>query len=401
MGDRPKDMAGIRKISRESKLEKIDKNKRREMELAAVYRINRAMGRAPDLEHLLPLILQLMAHEVKGTSGSIMLWDDRHDALVIYAASGIPDTNRPVFKKDEGIAGWVFAHREPAIVKDITSDPRFKNSASGNKEKRHLISVPIFSGDEPIGVINVERKPSAPTFGAEELHLLMTLARTSGVAIKYARVYHSMRTLYFNTIKALAIAIDAKDHYTRSHSENVRKYALAIADRLGLKGHDREVIDQAAQLHDLGKIGIHDFILSKPGPLTVKEWEEVKLHSLVGAEILEPFKYFNGVIGIVRLHHERYDGNGYPYGYKGEQIPLGARILAVADAFDAMISERSYRRAMSIPQAIAELKKESGSQFDPKVVNALLQELKENPPLVTIQKNKNRYSAGGSSGKKR
>ena len=394
-------MARMRKMPVKQKLKKYDKNQQRDAELAAVYKIHHAMGHAPDLEHLLPLILQLMAREVKGTSGSIMLMDDCSDALVIYASRGIPDTKRPVFKKGEGIAGWVFEHRQPVIVDDMTSDPRFKNSASGSKEKRHLISVPIFSGDVPIGVINVERKLSAPTFGTGELQMLAALARTSGVAIQYARFYHSMQTLYFNTIRALAVAIDAKDHYTRSHSENVRRYSLAITDRIGLKGHDREVIDQAAQLHDLGKIGIHDFVLSKPGPLTIKEWEEVKLHSLVGAEILEPFKYFDGVIGIVRLHHERYDGNGYPYGYKGEQIPVGARILAVADAFDAMISERPYRGAMSITQAIAELKKGSGSQFDPEIVNTLLQELEENPSLAVIQESENRHLAGKPSDKKK
>lgn len=186
-------------------------------------------------------------------------------------------------------------------------------------------------------------------------------------------LYQQLQKTYMQTIKALAQAIDAKDHYTHGHSEKVTKYALMIAQEMGLKSEEIEEIKEACELHDLGKIGIHDYILTKPGKLTLEEWEEVKLHSLKGAEILEPLDFLDGVIDLVRQHHERHDGKGYPYKLTGEQIKIGARIMAVADSFDAMISERPYReKPLSKEEAIEEIKKNSGTQFDPKVIGAFL-----------------------------
>jgi putative two-component system response regulator len=184
-------------------------------------------------------------------------------------------------------------------------------------------------------------------------------------------LYQRLQETYMHTVKALAQAIDAKDRYTHGHSENVTKYALMIAQEMGLKSEEIEEIRGACQLHDLGKIGIHDYILTKPGKLTPEEWEEVKLHSLKGAEILKPLDFLDGIIDLVRQHHERHDGKGYPYGLAGEQIKTGARIIAIADAFDAMTSERPYReRPLTKEGAIEEIKKSSGTQFDPKVVEA-------------------------------
>lgn len=189
--------------------------------------------------------------------------------------------------------------------------------------------------------------------------------------------HKELQEVYMRTITALASAVDAKDHYTRSHSEHVTKYAVAIAKEMRLAPSEIELIREACQLHDLGKIGIHDYILTKPGKLTPEEWDEIRLHSLRGAEILKPLTFLNGVIELIRQHHERYDGKGYPYGYKGKKIELGARIIAAADAYDAMISERPYRKAYSKEGAIKELKRNSGTQFDPKVIKAFLKVLKK------------------------
>lgn len=187
------------------------------------------------------------------------------------------------------------------------------------------------------------------------------------------RLYEDLRTTYMRTIKVLAHAIDARDHYTHSHSENVAKYAVAIAEEMGLSTKDIEMIREACELHDLGKIGIEDIILSKPSGLTDQEWEQIKRHPQTAAQILEPLTFLNGVIGLVRQHHERYDGSGYPEGRKGEDILLGARIIHLADAYEAMCSARSYRKVpLSKEEAIMEIKKNSGTQFDPKVVEAFL-----------------------------
>jgi len=187
------------------------------------------------------------------------------------------------------------------------------------------------------------------------------------------KLYEELQATYLRTIKALAHAIDARDHYTHSHSENVTKYAVIVAQEMKLSAKDVKEIKQACELHDLGKIGIHDYVLTKPGKLTPQEWEEVRVHSLKAGEILEPLGFLKGTIELIQQHHERYDGKGYPYGLKGESIRLGARIMVVADAFDAMISERPYReKPLTKQKAIEEVKRNSGTQFDPQVVRAFL-----------------------------
>lgn len=187
------------------------------------------------------------------------------------------------------------------------------------------------------------------------------------------RLYDDLRETYMRTIRTLAQAIDARDHYTHSHSENVTRYAVAIAEEMQLPPKQVELIREACQLHDLGKIGIPDYILSKPGELTPEEWVEIKKHSVKAVEILEPLTFLNGVVELIRAHHERFDGKGYPNGLKEEEIPLGARILCLSDAYEAMTSARSYRKIpLSKHEAVEEIKRNSGTQFDPKVVEVFL-----------------------------
>lgn len=187
------------------------------------------------------------------------------------------------------------------------------------------------------------------------------------------RLYEDLHSTYLHTVKVLAQAIDARDHYTHSHSENVARYATVIAEEMGLSAKDIEVLREACELHDLGKIGIEDNILSKAGALSKEEWEQIKRHPVMGAQILEPLIFLNDVTPLVRQHHENYDGTGYPEGRKGEDILLGARIIHLADAYESMRSARSYRKVpLSRDEAVAEIEKNSGTQFDPKVVKAFL-----------------------------
>jgi putative nucleotidyltransferase with HDIG domain len=187
------------------------------------------------------------------------------------------------------------------------------------------------------------------------------------------RLYEDLRQTYMRTIKALAQAIDARDHYTHSHSENVAKIAVTIAEEMDLSAAEIEMIRDACELHDLGKIGVEDNILGKPSALTDKEWEQIKRHPQTAVDILEPLTFLNGVIDLVRQHHEHYDGTGYPVGRKRDDILLGARIIHVADAYEAMRSPRSYRKVpFSKEEAVLEIKKHSGTQFDPIVVEAFL-----------------------------
>ena len=185
------------------------------------------------------------------------------------------------------------------------------------------------------------------------------------------RLYEDLRSTYMRTIKVLAQVIDARDHYTHSHSENVARYSVVIAEEMGLSAKETETVREACELHDLGKIGIEDNILSKAGSLNAQEWEQIKRHPLIAVQILEPLTFLNDVIELIRQHHEHYDGRGYPEGRRGEDILLGARIIHLADAYESMRSARSYRKIpLTKEETILEIKRNTGTQFDPSAVEA-------------------------------
>ncbi len=182
-----------------------------------------------------------------------------------------------------------------------------------------------------------------------------------------------IRAAFLNAIAALANALEAKDKYTSGHSLRVVETSVAIARNLGLPPSSVEKIRLAGLIHDIGKIGVKEDILNKPGKLTGEEYQQVQYHCEIGEHILSPVVEDNEILQMVRHHHERYDGNGYPDGLSGEQITLGARILTVADTYDAMMSQRPYRSAMSRKEALDEIRRCTGTQFDPAVVNAFLE----------------------------
>jgi putative nucleotidyltransferase with HDIG domain len=364
-------------------LEKIVRDKTKE--LSYIYRIGREISSTLDLGQVLDTIVKRSAEVLDLKICSILLVEEELTVrLKVRSAQGInvKKIERQLIKRGEGISGWIWDKQEALLVKDLAHDQRF----IGRKKEKYytgtLISTPLEAEGKVIGVIIGNNKTNGHAFREEDLLLLKEIAIESAIAIDNALLYERLKEVYLHTISALAGALDAKDHYTRSHSENVTKYALAVASELGLPGPQVEVIRQACQLHDLGKIGIHDYILTKPGKLSIEEWEEIKLHSLRGAQILQPIGFLNNVVELVRQHHERYDGTGYPLNLSGEDIHLGARIMAVADAFDAMTSERPYRKALTFSQAVAELKSNSGTQFDPGLVKIFLKILEAKPHLI-------------------
>src|SRR5208283_3854426 len=178
-------------------------------------------------------------------------------------------------------------------------------------------------------------------------------------------------SLNLRTIEALALAIEAKDDTTHDHLHRVRTYAVEIGKELGLTENELEALRAAALLHDIGKLAVPEHIINKPGRLTPEEFEKMKVHPLVGAEILERVAFPYPVAPIVRSHHERWDGSGYPAGLSGEEIPIGARILAVVDCLDALASDRQYRPAMPLDQAMRHVKERADTWFDPKIVSLL------------------------------
>ncbi len=199
------------------------------------------------------------------------------------------------------------------------------------------------------------------------------------------RHVEEMANLHLRTIEALALAIEAKDHTTHEHLQRVRVYAIEVAKHLGVNGPELEALHAASLLHDIGKLAVPEHIISKPGRLSPEEFEKMKIHTLVGAEILERVRFPYPVVPIVRAHHEKWDGSGYPMGLKGAEIPLGARILSAVDYLDALASDRQYRRALPMREVMQKLALESGKSFDPKVVDVLLKRY-ENLERLVISK---------------
>ncbi len=348
----------------------------------ALYEVSMTLGSTLELGEVLDSILNCSLKTTCADMGSVMLLDENKGELTIKAARGlsekaIQDTR---LKLGEGIAGWVAKNDEPLLLFDISKDARFKDL----KPREGIcsgISVPLKVKDKVIGVINVGATYPRK-FTEDDLKLLSTLAGEAAISIYNAQLFDQLHKLFLETIKALVRAIEAKDLYIRGHSESVTRYALAIASKLGLSKKEIEILRTAALLHDIGKIGISEEILNKPSSLTEEEYKEVKNHPQLATQIIGSIPLLKEVIPIIFYHHEKYDGTGYLRGLKGEKIPLGARILAVADAFDAMISARAYRPALTVKDAIQELKRNSGSQFDPQIVSAFLEILKELIPKL-------------------
>lgn len=250
----------------------------------------------------------------------------------------------------------------------------------------YAVGIRLNAGARPAGAA-VFRVEQAPT--AYELSLLEALGEQAAVALENSRLYFDLRKMYLQIIASLTAAVEAKDNYTANHGGRLAEYSAALALTMGLSRADVEAIRHASLLHDVGKIGTRDSILLKPGPLDQDEYGEIKQHPVIGAEILkptsvpaaappvpggsvitDPTSFLAEVAHLVRHHHEWFDGRGYPDGLAGEDIPLGARIIAVVDAFEAMTSDRPYRKAMGREEALAEIRRCAGTQFDPRVVEA-------------------------------
>lgn len=235
-----------------------------------------------------------------------------------------------------------------------------------------LLSVPLRRGGEILGILNVYSKKARKAFLPREEKALMVLGDRAATSLENALLYAEMEETFRGTIEGLALTIEEKDVYTRGHSDEVTRLCVATARAMGTRNDFHATISQAGKLHDIGKIGIRWDLLNKPARLTAKEYEIIKTHAQKGARILEPIKFLQDVVPIVYSHHERWDGSGYPEGLAGEQIPLGSRVMAVADTYDAMTSDRAYRSRLPHEVAVAELVRHAGAQFDPRCVEAFL-----------------------------
>jgi HD-GYP domain-containing protein (c-di-GMP phosphodiesterase class II) len=313
-------------------------------------------------------------------TASLLLVDEEKQELFFEVALG--DKGELLkeirLKIGQGIAGWVAQEGEPLIIADAQNDPRLFKDADkkSNFLTRNMICVPVKGKGKVIGVLQAINRMNG-AFLSEDIGTFAALADQVAIAIENARLYEELRETFYGTTLALAETLEKRDPYTSGHVQRVRDYSMAIGRRLALSPQELETLQLSAILHDIGKIGVRDNVLLKPGRLDPEELAAMNQHPKHAAEILQHVKYLQASIPGVKGHHEKLDGTGYPDGLKGEEVSLFARIIAVADTFDAMTTDRPYRKALSHDTAFAELRKGSGTQFDTAVVEAFISACKE------------------------
>jgi len=306
--------------------------------------------------------------------GSMMVFDESSKELKIVASRSI---SREVIentriKPGQGIAGRAFETGETIFVTDPERNTQYKDFIGSEEQKEPFIALPLKVKDKPFGVLNLHLSRKKESFTDYDLKFLTLLAGESAITLENIKLYESIENFYLEMVQTLARVIDAKDAYTGDHAGRARQKARALAEELHMPDQMIKYVEYAALLHDIGKIGIDGGILSKPGRLTEDEYNEIKKHPAIGYQILSPIHFLGPVAQMVLYHQEWYNGMGYPEGLKGEEIPLGARIVATIDAWDAMMSDRPYRKALSREIGISELTKGAGKQFDPLVVEAFM-----------------------------
>lgn len=337
-------------------------------EITLLYDVAEKITACLDLNEVVRLIVDEALKIIKANNVSLILLNEETGIFEIVYVYGNEYEQKMTIKPGVGIAGTVLITGKAEIVNDVTCDQRY---VIGKNKISSVMCAPLKTRDKIIGVINISSNEPV-TYAAGDLKLFSALSSQASIAIENARLYENLKETFLTTVHTLAETIEKRDPYTGGHTRRVMNYCRTIGKALGLQDKDMERLELAAILHDIGKIGVSDSILLKNGKLTDDEFEVIKKHTIYGEEILNYIKHLRNIIPGVKQHHERYDGKGYPNGLKGNEIDVTARIIAIADSFDAMTTDRPYRKGLSQKVAFEELKKNAGIQFDPEVVRAFL-----------------------------
>jgi putative nucleotidyltransferase with HDIG domain len=318
--------------------------------------------------------------------GNVGTWRHQTQPLREDGLSGDKHANMTGTLHNNGVSTSVstsyLAGRPGGSASAMNTGGLSRGNKSDAEAIRSFLGVPLWTRSRFVGVLCLGGKSTGERFTRDDVSLLSTLGSQAALAIYNAQLYEAREQALLDTIGALAHAIEAKDGYTIQHCENMTGRAVALAQAMGLSTKEVENIRMGAILHDIGKIGIPDAVLNKPGKLTADEYELMKQHAAIGARIVQSVGALQGVVPIVRYHQERYDGSGYPEGLKGEAIPIGARIIGVVDTYGAMTEDRVYRATPGHRKAVEELQRLAGKQFDPTVVEAFIRLLEERPDLA-------------------
>ncbi len=349
-----------------------NRNPRPGDKLLALLRAGHHLGHLESEEELLHSILNDAVSALDAQRGAIVLAEGPNEVLRLRALATSPDVPaRPAFS--QSLAQRCFSGGESVLCRHVDEHPELAMAQSiAEGAMSSVLCVLLRTPRKRLGVLHLDRGPFQDVFTRDDLYLGDALAANVSAGIESAQLLRQQRDLFLNTITILAQAVELRDDYTGGHTARVSRYAELLGQQMKLSSTDLKWIRFGTPLHDIGKIGIDDAILRKPGALTAEEFKIMQSHTLKGAAILATIPDLAPVIPIVRSHHERWDGKGYPDGLAGAAIPRLARIVAVADTFDAMTSDRPYRKGMPAQIAFAEVVKQSGKQFDPECSAAFL-----------------------------
>jgi HD-GYP domain-containing protein (c-di-GMP phosphodiesterase class II) len=354
----------------------LDKSNEWEKQLITLTVLSRILNSTLEHRTVRRRAMQAATELMKAEVGSLLLIDEETNRLYFEVALGDKEETVKAFHLEmgEGIAGWVAQYGEPLIVHDAQNDPRFFSEVDKKSKftTRNVICVPVKVKDKTIGVLEAINKLGEGSFSEDDVSIFQSLADQVAVALDNARLLEEIEGLFFQTAESLADAIEKRDPYTGGHTKRVTTYSISVGEQLNLDPDEMRRLKLAAILHDIGKIGVEDTILRKEDKLTEEEYDQMKKHTLMGAEIIGHIRQLHGIIPGLKYHHEKVDGKGYPEGLADGSIPLIAKIVAVADTFDAMTSDRPYRKALGKEEAFNELRRCVGTQFDRELVDSFI-----------------------------
>ncbi len=334
-------------------------------EITLLYEMVEQVTCCLDTKEIARLVIEQAKRVLELSSVAVLLLDKESGLMELVATHGQELDGTRSIRPGVGIAGSVWSSGRAEIVNDVPADPR----AAGSARVSSLMCAPLKAKDQVVGVIKLGSAQPV-NYSADDLKLFTTLASLAAVAIENASLYEQLQEAFYTTVYTLAETIEKRDPYTGNHTKRVMEYSLAIGRTMGLDQETMTRLQLGAVLHDVGKIGVRDAVLLKESALTDEEFEQIKRHAVYGEEMISGISRLRTAIPGVRQHHEKFDGRGYPDGLSGEQIDITARVISVADSYDAMTTDRPYRKGLTIDEAFAELRKHAGTQFDATVVDA-------------------------------
>ncbi len=354
----------------------LDNLKRAQRNLATAYQISKLLSGAPKLEGIFGEVIDSIFNAINADRAALLLREDADgvgELKVVAARSRTGELGTDEISVSRTVVQEVLEQHVSCLSRDATADARYREGKSIIQQKiRSVMCAPVATDESAMGVLYADSRSLTGAFSESDLELLALIGNQAGVAIHRAQLMSQLEQFFFDTIRAIVATIDAKDGYTHRHSERVAAFAIRIAGELGKTEDEIEVVQLSGLLHDVGKVGVPEVILNKPGPLTEAEFAEIKKHPVHGFNILVHIKSprFEAVLPGVRHHHEKWDGSGYPDGLAEAKIPFLGRLLAVADVLDALSSDRSYRRGLGFDRTVEIIRKDAGSHFDPEIAEA-------------------------------